>query len=315
MMRIPVGLFLALFLILPSCEEPVDIVPPAGNPQIVIDGNFSPDDFIKVYLSEERPLQNDSTRYISDAVVKVRTDGGIGRTMRLMPADGNYPNQPFYQSNFKPRLRTTYTLEVEANGFPRIKAASKAPDPVPVIDVRLDSVVSSRPSQDRRETLYNFYGSITIQDPMSVQNYYHFAETILPIDWFTISGGDTNLILNQEYFLAPVFLTDNQDPSFFSLTHENGFLIDDTDFDGQQKTIPFRAAVAFDANFRLVNSLNILFRSVSADYYQFHSTYTRQILAQESPFSEPVIVFNNVENGLGNFSGYSTYIDSVTVRR
>ncbi len=314
-MRISVGLFLALFLILPACEEPIDIVPDAGNPQIVVDANFSSDDFFKVFLSEERPLQRDTTTYVSDAKVRILINEREVGSMSLVPADGTYPNRPFYQSTFKPRLGSTYTLEVEADGFPKIRAASMAPDPVPIINAQLDSVISSRPSQDRRETLYNFYGSITIKDPLAVQNYYHFAETILPIDWFTIIEGDTILIQDQEYFLAPVFLTDTQDPSFFELAQENGFLIDDTDFDGQEKVIPFRAAIAFDANFRLVNSLNVLFRSVSADYYKFHSTYTRQILAQESPFSEPVIVFNNVENGLGNFSGYSTYIDSVVLRR
>ena len=315
MMRVQFGLFLLLFLGYSSCTEPIDIDLPTGESQIVAISNYSPDDSIRVFISEQRPLSVDSTNYLTNASVRIFLNGNERGTMRLVRPDGRYPNVPYYISNFLPKEERTYSLEIEVADNPIIKAVSMVPEAVPIQSISIDSVVSSRPTLDRRETLFSFYGAIIIQDPPAVKNYYHFAETIAPIDWFTIFQGDTILTTNQEYFLAPVFLLDNQDPAYLSLEQENGFLVDDATFDGQMKRIPFRASVAFDNDFRLVNRLNVLFRSVSADYFRYHSTYTRQLVAQESPFSEPVIVYNNIENGLGNFSGYVTAVDSISIGR
>ena len=43
--------------------------------------------------------------------------------------------------------------------------------------------------------------------------------------------------------------------------------------------------------------------SLSLDAYNFCSSYARKINAIEDLYSEPIVVFTNVENGLGIFAG------------
>lgn len=303
------------FVVFSACQEPISISLPEGEEQLVAFANFSPNDYIKVYISEERLLNSDSIKYVDNATVRILLNNRPIGTMTAMPADGTYPDLPFYQSNFRPGENRNYTLEVDVPNYPQLRAVSMIPDIIPINQLIIDSVVTNRLTDDREESLFSFFGHIEINDPQSVKNYYHFAEAITPIDWFTIFQGDTVLTSNQEYFLAPVFNVDTEDPAFTPLEHENGFLIDDATFDGQLKKIPFRASVAFDADFRLINRLVVLFRSVSADYFFYHSSLSKQIVAEESPFSEPVIIYDNVENGLGNFSGYGTAMDSIVLNR
>ena len=131
-----------------------------------------------------------------------------------------------------------------------------------------------------------------------------------------MAQGDTCCIkYNQGAYLAPVTLPDTQDPAFLQLGQEKGFLISDQTFDGQRKRIPFKASLIINSGFERISRFYVLLRSVSSDYYYYHSTITRQLSARESPFAEPVIIYNNVENGLGNFAAYSTATDSVTFSR
>ncbi|MCB0476306.1 MAG: DUF4249 family protein [Flavobacteriaceae bacterium] len=53
------------------------------------------------------------------------------------------------------------------------------------------------------------------------------------------------------------------------------------------------------------------FRTVSEDYYLYHSSITRQNYSEGSSFAEPVFVYNNIENGHGVFAGFNTSVDSV----
>ena len=53
--------------------------------------------------------------------------------------------------------------------------------------------------------------------------------------------------------------------------------------------------------------------TLSAEFYRYHLSVARQ--GSNLPLSEPDAVFNNVENGYGNFSGYSTTIQAIELPR
>ena len=316
-MRQYMGMVVLLFLGLSSCLEPIDIPVPEQTPQAVAIANFNPDDFIRVFVSREKSVNStDSTIYITDASVGILLNDRVQGRFTFVPAKGEYPNAPYYRSNFKPRSGRSYTLAVEIPDNPPLLATNSIPTPVPIEEIEVDSVVVDYPFLDRTTAVYTFFGKIKIFDPPGVDNFYHLAEVLVPIDWYSLSQGDTCCIqFNRDTIRSPVSILDSQDPAFLALIQEDGFVFTDRDFDGEAKRIPYRSAVTVNTGFELVSRLQVELRSVSGDYYRYHSSFTRQLAARESPLAEPVIIFDNVENGLGNFSGYSIARDSVSLAR
>jgi hypothetical protein len=50
---------------------------------------------------------------------------------------------------------------------------------------------------------------------------------------------------------------------------------------------------------------------LSEAFYRYHLSLARQ--GENLPLSDPDAVFNNVQGGLGNFSGYAVSIDTVAL--
>jgi hypothetical protein len=51
-------------------------------------------------------------------------------------------------------------------------------------------------------------------------------------------------------------------------------------------------------------------RTISAEYYKYQSSLARQIIIRQDPFAEPISIYNNIQGGYGNFSGFNPYISS-----
>ena len=52
-------------------------------------------------------------------------------------------------------------------------------------------------------------------------------------------------------------------------------------------------------------------RSVTEEYYRYFAGLSRQKQSSDSPFSEPVIIYDNIDGGLGIFAGYNSSVDSL----
>ncbi|MDV7393939.1 DUF4249 family protein, partial [Arthrospira platensis SPKY1] len=55
---------------------------------------------------------------------------------------------------------------------------------------------------------------------------------------------------------------------------------------------------------QLLGDLEIELRSVSPEYFNYHRSLARQYQASPDPFSEPVILYSNIEGGQGIFAGF-----------
>ena len=51
-------------------------------------------------------------------------------------------------------------------------------------------------------------------------------------------------------------------------------------------------------------------RTITQEYYKYHSSLARQLIVRQDPFAEPVTIYNNIEGGYGNFSGFSPDVSS-----
>jgi len=47
--------------------------------------------------------------------------------------------------------------------------------------------------------------------------------------------------------------------------------------------------------------------TVSETYYKYYKSFQKHQETGDNPFSESVIVYNNIQKGLGVFAGYNSY--------
>ena len=57
-----------------------------------------------------------------------------------------------------------------------------------------------------------------------------------------------------------------------------------------------------------------LLRTTTEEYYNYHYTRDLQASVENNPFAQPVLVFDNIDGGLGVFAGYSQTEKEVTIK-
>jgi len=100
--------------------------------------------------------------------------------------------------------------------------------------------------------------------------------------------------------------SDKNNPAVTFHFEDGGVLFTDEDFDGQKATLTFYSLLSFNNAAHQGKVVGEL-RTVSKDYYLYHTSLSRQIANKDRPFVEPISVYSNIENGLGIFSGYTVY--------
>lgn len=88
---------------------------------------------------------------------------------------------------------------------------------------------------------------------------------------------------------------DGNDPAINEMN--NRLFIDDLTFNGKQKNV----SLVFYNNYDLYSSnmFYIYLMHVDENYYKYAYSVYKQQAGDNSPFSEPVIVYNNIKNGYG----------------
>lgn len=97
------------------------------------------------------------------------------------------------------------------------------------------------------------------------------------------------------------------------MDHRSSILIETASNKGQYITIEIDDEVS---DLVLAHSEHVYFKvhTVNEHHYRYHENKAKRIESANAPISEPVIYYTNIENGLGLFSGYSTKIDSLSIK-
>ena len=292
-----------------TCERPVDLEIPLPEPELVIISTFSPQQPFRATLSSTRPsLPPTPTTFIADAqVVLFQSDNFIEN---LLPATGVLT--PYYEAfESVPSEETTYTLRVSAPGYKDVIAQDVVPRGVAIRDIESIPLGFS-PGANADEIVYHYNIRITFDDPAAFRNYYHlrFHQEILRV--LISEAGDTITIGKRRDQIGFGSAINNNTITAYL---DDGVLFEDNTFNGRRVTFsfPFEANVLI--NRELPGHLFVELRAVSEAYYRFYSTVGRQQNSPGAPYSEPVIVFSNVEGGKGIFAGFNADIDSIRISR
>lgn len=305
-----VSLFLSFLILLSySCEEPIDLDIAVPDAQIVVTSNFSPSQSFQVTISKSKYiLSPEANEYVNNATVRITDAQGNS----LEELQLNNARIPYYQSKrITPQSGQFYRIEVDIPEQLPISAESTIPYPVPLKSIRMDTLEMFGSEEDM---IYKIAVTVQFDDPIGVQDYYHLslynqvpASEETPLEGFQ----DDETIGHTLTPLTPLE-SDEANPSIVFHYEEGGVLFTDEDFDGRQVALKFYSLLNITDALEKGNVVGEL-RTVTKDYYLYHTSLSRQIANKDRPFAEPITVYSNIENALGVFAGYATYRDSTSI--
>ena len=284
---------LILVFALFGCEDMttiVDLELPEHQSLLVINSVPEIEDYVRVYISSSLdPLSNSQYQYLNDAIVLLKHDNIIDSAEFI---EATLEEPCFYNV---PKLieGEAYTLEAHHVNYPSAYSTITVPYGVPVLDISIDSIYDNR-----------IPVAFSIIDPIQV-NYYYLRFTVKKdgkwqtssFETYDPSFDDRGIVEDGQINGRKIFFTDqlfnNLQKTFeFELIIKDG--IDDVDGLGSD----FIAAS--------VDSIKIHFFTTNESYYKYHISRKLQDRNENNPLTEllgaePVVVYNNIENGFGVF--------------
>jgi len=287
------GLLLSLFLV--GCETIVTVDLPEAPSQIVVNSLFNPDSVWMAHISRSQGiLESGPMEIIPNATVEVWSNN---TRIASLPHIGN----GFYKAATQyPQAGQAYEIRVTAPGSALATARDTAPFPTVLERVDKKLIFGG--------IYYNweeYECTLHFTDPPGVKNYYHLA-LLASETWqgetyyFPYYFESNDLLLNEGEV--------NLDPEH-RFSGEEAFFDDAVFADrAYALTISFEEYDYYD---RDDTQIFIILSTVSEAYYKYHQSFETQRTRGDNPFSEPVMVYNNIQNGLGIFAGSSSSVYQV----
>jgi len=238
--------------------------------------------------------------------------------------------QPYYYETptGEPLIESgkSYELRVSHPDYANVKATQIMPHSIPLTEIEL----RTEETEDEFSRASNFL-KLTFNDPSGEKNYYELFATRFTTIYYTNEEGeriDTTTISSRVYFTSDEFAETSEEPNF---TYQSRLIKDDI-FDGQTHTYN---GEFYDPSYFDVESLfpdieleendffssqnleyergevTVYWRTVTEEYYRYTTSLRKNERARYDPFTEPVSVFTNFDEGIGAFGMRSELIYEV----
>jgi len=271
---------IALVFSLQSCEKDADIELPKVDPEMVLSCFISPgQETLKATLRVSDPVfgaNNGIDPYmpLEGATVTLRHGNNAGINMSYDMTAGIYT---LPGSAFPIELGETYTITVTHPDYPTITSSTTIPSSTPQIDeftiLDTDTVNSNFDSYVSYDLKARWRLTSGIADYyiLSFENEYLYDD------------GSGVISVTREY-LGSIFLQNSDRESSFNRNYQ------------------MQGSNSFSMP-GLTSEMILTVVNASEEYYRFHKSI--QNISYGDPFSEPTLIYDNVENGLGIFAGYT----------
>ncbi len=282
----------AVFLFL-SCEKVIEAKDlPEQDSRIVLNSLLFSEDLITANITASRGiLSNKAFKDLDKAVCQVfENDAYLGNLINIQ--NGNFT------SFFTAKVNNKYRLIVSASGYSSVTATTIIPPSVKYTNLERYDTLNYNYRLNQYSPTEKWVGGtskfkLKILDDLSAKNFY----SIKPIVILTDSLGNT--IENDGYSIK----NNNDENSYDS----NSFEIDDlTKVNGNQMPLDFDVTFYYNIPENL-KSIRVYLEvsNLTEEYYKYKITLKKQAEAGGGFFSEPVLVYSNVINGLGILGGSS----------
>ncbi len=303
-------LLLALSLSYLSCERPLDLHILEPGQQLVLTSSFSNVEPLEVKISRGRSVldTSDSLEVFGNANIELYANGNFVENLeRHMVNVGQMDPFPVYRSSVIPQAGTTYAVNAQVPNFEIVNATSSIPEPIPINSLSIDSIATREDPQSGMTNL-RFTIMVNFTDPVSQKDFYHlkvFQEVLR----FEVEAGDTTITRSQRKEENFNFVLNNN----MVVSFDGGLLFNDEQFTDEDINMSFNLSLSLDPTFEKLGITLVELRAASEDYYLYYTSLSRQLVHQNEPLTDPVILYNNIDNGLGIFAGYASQVDSTIV--
>jgi hypothetical protein len=265
-------IFLSLTLVagVSSCdfETIVEVEIPNGGPQLVVNSVLSPDQPVRVSVTESRHILDERYDFqiVTTAKVVLTGSNGVTRELTFDPADDHY-----WLPDFTVSQGVNYSLTVEAANFKTTTTEGFINPAVEILQIEK----GGKGMIEEEFTGRIFY--LHFQDDPAKRNFYRVR-------------------------VEEVYAIYSNDPSIDNDYRDTDkLLFDDALFNGRDASF----AVIIPEYESEASTLTFVLEHLSEDYYKYIETSTLQRYVSGDPFAQPVTVHNNIRNGLGIFGTMS----------
>jgi len=307
-----------LLYLVSSCQttEKIDDFPLRPS-KLVLNSYFTPDSAWEVQVSKSLSvLDNADIKLLNDASIRIYKNDVLLDTLNQSDGYGWYRS-----SRTVPEPGNKYSIEVTSPKYKTpVTAEEVLVDAVPITDLKVTIIDSSF----YRDYWYDEFGNrqgqvwgnvegsidVTISDPAGTDNYYQLSvytyNTWIDYIYNPDNPGesDTAVRINREEirFSTDDPVADDSD-DYMTKLHFNDNIIDGETYQIKLKFDDWNAS--FDREYYVelisMNKAGYLYRKSVKEYQN----------SSGDPFSEPVLIYSNIENGYGIFAGYSTNYNRV----
>lgn len=281
---LPAFMITLFLLIFPGCETIIKVDLPEHDPLLVINAVIQPGSFWNVNVTRSIGiLETGPPANVPDATVEIWQDNQLLVNLAYA-GDGDYRS-----SANLPQAGIDYTLRVSAPGFDAIRADTRIPMVTP-IDSAITSGSISTGTGDIDLAIY-------FTDRANEDNFYSLR--IIDSNLPGPPGSEYLFFTSKE----PALQGSNQ---FFGIDEENTFegieaLFDDVLLDGKHNRLDI---TYFDWS-QFGQSAEVQLLTITEAQYRYALAADLQTETDDNPFAEPVLIFSNIDNGLGIFTGFS----------
>ena len=285
-------LVLSSMLIISGCETTLEFPEQNLAPKLTIISHLTSTDTLgwetpRVFVYASQSPSDSSTFVTPDnldvEVTELETDYSIRLDLSNIGGESffNFPKD-FLKEGF------SYTISAFAPGFESVRATTRIPRPSTISNLNI-RIEPSTKNEFKNIVRYTLVFDI---EHFESNQYYHLV---------FYNEYDS---LNNKFLVDPE-LSDDQP---FLRHYDFGILIDKEDLiPGEPLTFHFVDWVVGNHDLKKVY---VELRTITQEYYKYHSSLARQLIVRQDPFAEPVTIYNNIEGGYGNFSGFSPDVSS-----
>lgn len=333
MYRNTIKYWLPIFILLSAgCEKIIEFKGGETEPKLVFYSNLEKDSLIScqigvshaVFDPEFQPFQ------IKNAVVSLYKDDvfleDLGYSDPIVSEYDNantYPLSTYSSGTIYAEAGTDYRIEVSVPGFDKIQSEARLPELVPII--QLDTVMLTTREYDWEYVTLRV--KLKFQDPANIANFYRlviFEQTgyypgnrgypfdpEIPV---LVSINNINWIESSDPLLVPP-----EEEDIFGSYEGNEFLIfSDEKIGGREYELSFNLNSNnpyVDTSYHEFSNYYIYLQSITEETYYYLSSLTKYHNHENDFLTEPVILYSNVENGLGVFTASSYSSRTLTYGR
>jgi hypothetical protein len=219
---------------------------------------------------------------------------------------GAAPVLPAYVLNVKPKPGSSYSIHASNPSYPAVSASNTIPPPIVMEPLSAEDISVMEDKTRPGVFLYQLSTTLAASVSQDTQQYFHV------LIWRNIVEVINGVVIST--YKRPLKISFGVNISLTEILHEDGYLLDAAAFRGETNGIPIRITFQYNSNKEWKTPVYVELRHVSQDYYLFHKSVGEQELTADKQSllsTEAYFIHNNIKGGIGNFSGYSSVLDSL----